>query len=275
MIVFLENKIEWPESCIEAASQYLDVVVMKDLLKLPQNKTAQVIASKNRKWDAQNLTADIGILCWPGYGRPSVHIAGWVNNTEIKTITEKDYQPIESLKRAIDKRTQAIVDLTDKDLCDAENVALLRSTPKEKFDTNNVWAQNSPPSFERHLLGVSCELAVAKLFDIDIDRDINDGDKNKGDLILPDGKTIQVKGRLKIGWDYAVRTDKEDFKSDFGVLCWPIPMRDQIIVRGWISKDEFAEKSIIKNYSYGDRKVVESKHFHPIKDLINIYKKNL
>jgi hypothetical protein len=156
-----------------------------------------------------------------------------------------------------------VVKLSAEELKDLKELAHARNDPKEHLNRFS-WQKEGVSSLENHFWGLKCEYAVAKVLGIDIDRTIHDGDDQNPDLHF-EGIGIEVKGRTKKGWDFALlKDDIKQFKSDVGVLCWPGDSDDEIEVVGFITKEKFSHVAITKNYRYGNRLVAEAKHFTPL-----------
>jgi hypothetical protein len=152
-----------------------------------------------------------------------------------------------------------------------EEVAHRRSDRKAAWDRGNRWAQSSDPSYQRHLFGVKCEYAVARLLGLEIDATHRPrGDRNEPDLRLPDGTGVTVKGRTHPGWAFALRgTDPAEFGSGVGVLVWPDPAGDDwsVEVVGWIDRSTFEQVAHLQDFKYGPRLVVEPDQMAPIAGL--------
>jgi hypothetical protein len=129
-----------------------------------------------------------------------------------------------------------------------------------------------------HFDGIKGEYAVTKLFLLPFDpKPLPGGDKGAPDLILPDGTSVSVKFREKPEYDYALSTDNPDeFNSDVGILtarAHPELMNDDVMVVGWITRDEFLERATIQNYTQrdnGNRLAVSPADMRSIRELMEI-----
>jgi hypothetical protein len=156
-----------------------------------------------------------------------------------------------------------IVKLTKEELDEADYLAHARNDPKVHLNKYS-WSKEGTTSFDNHYWGLKCEIAVAKILGIEIDKTIHDGDDQNPDLYYK-GIGIEVKGRTKKGWDFALlKDDIKQFKADVGVLCWPGDADNEIEVVGFITREKFSHVAVTKNYKYGNRLVAEAKHFTPL-----------
>lgn len=99
-----------------------------------------------------------------------------------------------------------------------------------------------------HLEGVTGEYVVSKSLCLPYDpRPLPGGDKGQPDLVLPSGRTVQIKYREKKGWDFALNgVNPEDFKADLGVLVYPDDLGAEVV--GWITREDFERGARIENY---------------------------
>jgi hypothetical protein len=170
-----------------------------------------------------------------------------------------------------------IIHLSYKHIEEAWEVADLRLRPKlEAFGSENdekkyKWIQGHAGRMKAHIFGILCEMAVGKIFNVDIDRNFYwQGDLNQGDIILPNGETIEVKGRFfKQGVFLLNSKNIKEFKADYGVLCFPAEKLDQPIINihGYVKRDYFLKNAKIYDFSHGKKWGLEPTHFRDIKIL--------
>lgn len=169
-----------------------------------------------------------------------------------------------------------ILKLSDKDLSKCKRIASLRSGAKSYLDSRETRTSANPEAYERHLLGVKCELALANLFTTSIDETFNWGDKNQPDIYLPDKRSVQVKGKFKNTKDKSFQlrsTDVNEFKADIGILCSEGNLTSEIEVLGWFDKQTFLDKSVIKTFSWGNKRCLDVEELCPVEDLLKQLKK--
>jgi hypothetical protein len=170
---------------------------------------------------------------------------------------------------------------------DLVQLAHQRNDPKERFNQFSDWrvgmdSRGKASSLDNHVLGLLGEYAAGQVLGgVDVDRQVwtSKGDGGVGDLFLPCGATVQVKTRLKEGWDFALSgDDPQELQADFAVLCYTpaalgallqggrlaaawegesYPRGAAIDVYGYASRDWFVKKAVVKNYGYGNRIVLE------------------
>jgi hypothetical protein len=170
------------------------------------------------------------------------------------------------------ERTPVIYRFTDEELYDCWQLARQRNQKTTRFGMHpGNWGRKS--SLEIHYEGIVAELAVARLLGLDINRHIFDrgGDNQAPDLVLPDGRTIEVKFRGRKGDDFALRnTNRDSFKADLGVLVWPHD-EESVEIAGYITRDDFVANCVTVNYIRkrgGDRLAVSSSHLRPFSELL-------
>lgn len=122
-------------------------------------------------------------------------------------------------------------------------------------------------SINRHeatLQGFRTEIAVAKLFDLEMPR-FNVKSDSGIDLWIGNC-SVDVKCTLRR--DPSLIFDTEDkFKSDVAVLTQAFEDDDAIRVWGYVSKTEFLRRAKHRDFGYGDRLVVEANALDPIEKL--------
>jgi len=154
--------------------------------------------------------------------------------------------------------------------------AKLRQENKERFRVSSKRFDPQKGDLEIHLLGMRAEYAVSvALGGIPQWQLARGGDSNKGDIVLPNGKTCSVKYRNKAGWDFALQSEnKNSFQEDIGVLVYPSARERTLSLFSWITKKEFMEKSTLVDYGYGPRAVVSPSQMHPFIEILRNSSKN-
>ena len=152
-----------------------------------------------------------------------------------------------------------------------------RNGPKVRRGVPNYRIHPTKSDLQTHYEGCRAEYAVAKVLNGSADWTCSlHGDDGMPDIDLPDGTTVQVKYRRKRGWDFALLGDDyEEFTSDIGILVWPANGDDvrstshqSVDIVGYITREQFEKRAIIKNYGYGARLVVEANQLEPIEALV-------
>jgi len=149
----------------------------------------------------------------------------------------------------------------------ALGMAHWRNDPKEALGVRSTW-ECKKPHIQSHYEGALGEVAAGKYLGLPPNMGISlRGDGKKGDLIFPNGETIQVKARHTLGWDFALNTtDPHEFKDDFGILAYP--SNRSILLAGYITRAEFLRVAYVTNYTYGYRLVAPMEAFSPIEELL-------
>jgi len=167
------------------------------------------------------------------------------------------------------------VKFSDEELLKLFRLARQRNDPKQRKWKSQGWNRNKS-ALAGHYDGIMAEMAVAKLLGVEINEEIYEGGDDGSDLVLPDGRTIQVKHRGQRDWDYALNSaDLDDFITDIGVLCQPTPEYDDdaVDVVGYITKEQFAERAFRTNFlkkPNGWRLAVQQKDMEPIEALLGV-----
>jgi hypothetical protein len=159
------------------------------------------------------------------------------------------------------------VDLTDEEILRIEDAAAERNVPKRRLGIPRTSIDRTHTLQEIDRLGVSGEMAAAKLLDLTInDESLIYGD-NGVDLITPRGLTIDVKTCRLRKWNFAILgTDLKFFKADIGILVWALSHNYEYEVVGWTTKVHFGMNYQITDFGYGER------FFLPWTDMLDIQK---
>jgi hypothetical protein len=162
-----------------------------------------------------------------------------------------------------------VVRLTDREIWTLRQIAEARNAPKMAAGVTNYRIDPNQSDFDLHFKGLKAEYAVAKALGVPFDLSISlGGDDHEKDLLLADGRTVSVKFRTQRGWDYALTRDRlSEFKADLGILVWPAE-GDALELVGYVTREDFAIRARRKNFTYGDRLVVEAAQMRPIDELL-------
>lgn len=152
-----------------------------------------------------------------------------------------------------------------------QNQARERQRNKEE---RNIASQRFDPNksdYEIHLEGMRAEFAVAQLLNGTLNwKLLIGGDRNIGDLLLPDGRSVSVKFRKRKGWHFALQSDNpKDFREDIGVLVYP--SNSHLLglnICRWTSRENFLALCHTTDYGYGPRLVIEPSLMLPIESLL-------
>lgn len=93
-----------------------------------------------------------------------------------------------------------------------------------------------------HILGAMAEVAVARLFGIEPDRNFYRGGDGGVDLRLG-GRTFDVKMRSRRGTDLLTQPDMSDFRAEYVVLCWPGLAPNVVEIVGTVGRERFRRES--------------------------------
>lgn len=118
-----------------------------------------------------------------------------------------------------------LVTLTDREVAQAFFLGHRRGAPKAGYASTKLWSPDATEAVAQHVWGVMGEIAVARVSGGSIDLSISPmGDEGAGDVLLPSGKTIEVKTRGRWGWDWATNgSSLDEVKADYIALVWPEP----------------------------------------------------
>lgn len=157
-----------------------------------------------------------------------------------------------------------IIETREDEELGIKTISNARSQPKEDcpYIDNSRWGKKD--SKQTHYEGLRGEYAVSQHLWIPLDISVKGkkGDGNSHDLKLRSGKTISVKTREKVGYDFALKgTDRRELVADYCILCYNISDHE-IGIFGWATKKEFLANCHQTNYSHGDRLVLSPKYFH-------------
>src|SRR6516225_1792717 len=121
---------------------------------------------------------------------------------------------------------------------------------------------------EADYIAMKGEYAVAKLFGLPLEAcDMTQLHVTKPnydhDLILPDGRTAQIKAikqrtfTTSYPFLFALETtDPNDIKADLGLLALLLPNKYQVRVPGWFTREQFVVWHEIKDLGTGKRAVL-------------------
>tara|TARA_Y100001963_G_scaffold96552_1_gene132935 strand:+ start:1178 stop:1741 length:564 start_codon:yes stop_codon:yes gene_type:complete len=149
-------------------------------------------------------------------------------------------------------------------------LAEARQANKERYGIASKRFDDQKSDLEIHIMGMRAEYAVAAALGAKPRWELSlGGDSNSGDLVLPDGRSCSVKYRNRQGWDFALQSDdKSSFREDIGVLVYPGDKKGILLLRGWLTRDEFLDRAKVVNYGHGPRAVVSPEEMSPFSSLL-------
>ena len=160
------------------------------------------------------------------------------------------------------------IDLTDK----WEEIKAHARNRNSFKESNHVVSKkyNTKKSDEEiNFDGLKGEYAVANFLGLEVNKEITFVGDGGSDLEYKD-KTIQVKynnyrcGEGDLYFDN-VPNSTYIFKTDVAFLVVPTKEQKVVNIVGWITKEEFNKKCYIRNFGYGERKVVDQWDLTPTK----------
>jgi hypothetical protein len=120
-----------------------------------------------------------------------------------------------------------------------------------------------------HVEGVAGEFACASVFDVDVNRNIDESGDDGYDLVIPP-LTIEVKTRSGPG-DFAMYNNSDDLSADIGILCWGIKNTNSVRVYGWISRTMWKVRAQTLYFGKQKRRGIKRKKMRPINELKNAF----
>jgi hypothetical protein len=127
----------------------------------------------------------------------------------------------------------------------------------------------------KHYDGLRGEYAVAKWTGAELDTRISlSGNGRSHNLVLPDGRRVDVRYRNRRGWDFGLRgLDLRDFGGDIGVLVWPAPEAgpDAVELAGWCTREDFLLHCHLTQYGpHGPRLSLAPIWLRPMSTLLSV-----
>ena len=164
-----------------------------------------------------------------------------------------------------------LIKFSRRELQESRQAALARAQFAINADIDGSVAENS--SRQVDMLGVRGELAVAKLFNVDTTIQalgLDDGvDIWIDDISIDVKSSFYEKGKLLF-------PTLEKFRADIGVLVTGYQDKDDVCIRGWITKMEFAKKSKKDDLGHGRCYTMEQDKLRPMHELwLNLAKRRL
>jgi len=112
-------------------------------------------------------------------------------------------------------------------------------------------------SYESHLVGVIAEAAVCIYCGQELNREIlPGGDGHRPDLVMGD-LAIEVKASQYTPPYLRIDAQAEEFQSDIAMLVFVSIQKRETEFWGWISREEFIEKSSLTDLGHGERLVMK------------------
>lgn len=159
-----------------------------------------------------------------------------------------------------------------EDIAHAETLAVARNGCKEHGVNHKLKADRTDQ--ETHTIGAIGELAVAKLLGGTLDETARPGgDDGRPDVLLPDGKGVNVKTRIRKGYDFLLDPGQQELGADYGVLCWLVGGKLTVEVAGWCTNTDLKRHGKPKDFGYGVRLALDADLLRPITGLIAHYQK--
>ena len=160
------------------------------------------------------------------------------------------------------------IDLTDK-WEEIKAHARSRNSFKENNHVVSKKYNTKKTDEEINFDGLKGEYAVANFLGLEVNKEITFVGDGGSDLEYKD-KTIQVKynnyrcGEGDLYFDN-VPNSTYIFKTDVAFLVVPTKELKVVNIVGWITREEFNKKCYIRNFGYGERKVVDQWDLTPTK----------
>lgn len=171
-----------------------------------------------------------------------------------------------------------IVALTSEEIADIRRVAHERPGFLPNL-YNKTRRDLTRSQIETDRIGLTGEYAVAKLFGLSLDAC---GLRLKGlqldgghDMMLPDGKTVQIKA-IEVHtnpnrpyWYSLEGTDPMEFTADVGIMAYVLHRTPgQVKIPGFITRERFITEHVLANLGTGLRAAVATCRFDPIELLL-------
>jgi hypothetical protein len=150
-----------------------------------------------------------------------------------------------------------IVTLSETELWKLERFAAWRNDPKIGVVPDKSFAARvGNDNYERNLVGLLGEYAVAKYFREPMDLFIDlGGDNNITDLVIGN-MTTSVKCSYYAESPHLIFNTLDEFRQDVAILASVLePSRVQL--HGWTSRERFRELHKRRDFGYGERCVVD------------------
>lgn len=153
------------------------------------------------------------------------------------------------------------IQLDDNELYFCRIVAAMRNNPKEDAHVASKKILSGRSEYDTHFIGMCAEFAVAKYYNtLPSLVPCLSGDGNAPDITI-NGYKCQIKCRDKVGWDFALMSDRvADFQADCGILVYRLSER-LYRIQGVISKAKFQKVAQVRDYSYGARLAATPEEF--------------
>jgi len=177
-------------------------------------------------------------------------------------------------------RIRFIYCLADNELEATLKLATRRAN-RGGYRDRTPYVTTSTSLFERHLMGIRSELAVAMVLGGKANNDVlykpdghGRGDDGKGDTAILDW-TVCVKYRTARGMDFALPNTEDSFAETLGVLVWPLNTKQNeytssFEVVGWCTRKMFASQHEVLHFGQHLRSGIRWQNMLPIHQLIGI-----
>lgn len=140
------------------------------------------------------------------------------------------------------------VTLTPSEMHLSKRAAVARQRNKDESRAANNRKASDRDDTETHLVGLRAEIAVANLMNAAPDTSLVPGSDGGVDLVLRDGRTVQVKCRRPHPTQprhfALLSTDLSEFRANIGVLVYETNSPRTFEIVGWITRERFAEIAV-------------------------------
>lgn len=152
------------------------------------------------------------------------------------------------------------------DIARAKAIAAERNGCKT-HGVNNRWSSRDDKDI--HTLGVLGEMAVAHVLGGHIDTTARPGgDDGRADVILPDGRGVNVKTRTSTLFDFLLDPGKRQLDADYGVLVALVGGVLTLQIMGYCTDDDLRQHGRAADYGHGTRWALSPCYMRPITDLL-------
>lgn len=179
-----------------------------------------------------------------------------------------------------------IYSLSDQEIRATSEWARKR-TDRGGYKDRTPEVNTSTSLFDRHLMGVRSELAVAAVLGGKMNTDVffkgdgrGAGDGDKGDVTIG-GTGVCVKFRTEAGMDFALHdTNWMNFRDALGILVWPFQEQSPdghhsaFELVGWCTRKQFKNEHEILRFGRFKRAGIRWKNMRPMPSLIALLSTN-
>lgn len=160
--------------------------------------------------------------------------------------------------------------LSDRDIEMVQRITFARQDKKRRHRVRTKKYDVKRDDFGVAYLGFFGEVAVARMLCIEPDERVLVGGDGGTDLVFA-GRRLQIKTTISPRTkDWLYVNDEQAFSPycHYGILCNIDDYETTVTVRGIIDRQDFIQKSEVKNFGYGERLAVHSKQLLNMNALI-------